>query len=452
MTLDAAALPPEINVARLISGASAVPMQAKAAAYASLAATWEQGAVRLAGLLAELSTTYEGPTAALVQARYAPYVAWLHSTSAQLGVSGARAQTQAASYIAAVAAMPTLAELAEIQTQHAILVATNPLVAGANTPAIAANEAAYAAEWARASAVQASYFAETAANSVLDVYLPAPPLANPPAGTAEATQAATMMDAALSPIRDSQIAVVDAIASQSLAAHPFAEASSDTQIAQVRADEQRSQDQSTARHATTSGTNLVGQPQIPWDTAGQVAGGVAQQAMSMPTQAASTAYSTLSPVVQEKLMESGITGVGFPGTSSVSPTLSRLQGGGGGPVTPVGLGTMPSSLAIPATSVVHLPGTWAPPAATPMATAASPAPAAAASEPAVAATPMSPMASSLAATREEERSSSAPTASTPVGPVYVDPDSIDIDGDGEALTAAHVFVPSVLPGDGRGDG
>lgn len=185
MPLDALALPPEINVGRLISGASVVPMQNAQMFYTNLSATYVAEAQKLAMLMGQLAVTFHGPSAVLMQAAYVPYIASMHFTAEQLGVAAVRAQAQVGAYVSAVAAMPTLPELAALQTQHATLVATNPLVAGANTPAIVANEAAYAAEWARAATVQSAYFAATAVNSAFEPFAPAPPITKVPNAVAE---------------------------------------------------------------------------------------------------------------------------------------------------------------------------------------------------------------------------------------------------------------------------
>ena len=115
--MDFAALPPEVNSARMYFGAGAAPMMAAAAAWSALAS--------------ELNTV-------------------------------------AAGYESVIAAN---------RAQLAALVATNFL--GINTPAIMATEAHYAEMWAQDAAAMYGYAASSAIAGQLDPMTPPPPVTNP---------------------------------------------------------------------------------------------------------------------------------------------------------------------------------------------------------------------------------------------------------------------------------
>jgi PPE-repeat protein len=181
MVFDFGALPPEVNSARMYTGAGSGPMMAAASAWNNLAVELSTTADAAESVISALTgDEWVGPSSAAMAAAAAPYLGWMHSTAASAQSAASQAMASAAAYEAAFAMTLPPAVVAANRAQLAALVATNVL--GQNTPAIAANEAQYAEMWAQDAAAMYGYAGSSASAGKLN------PLTEP-AQAAAVTQA-----------------------------------------------------------------------------------------------------------------------------------------------------------------------------------------------------------------------------------------------------------------------
>ncbi len=187
--LDFAALPPEINSARMYMGPGSGPLVSAAAAWSTLATELSSTAASYRAVLSALTDgPWVGPSSMRMAAAVAPYVSWMNATAAQAQHTAAQLGTAVAAYETAFAATVPPPEIEVNRALLASLVATN--IMGQNTPAIASTEAQYAEMWAQDAQTMYGYAGASSAATTLTPFSAPPQTTNPAAATTQSAAAA----------------------------------------------------------------------------------------------------------------------------------------------------------------------------------------------------------------------------------------------------------------------
>lgn len=164
MMVDFGALPPEINSARMYSGAGSAPLLSAAAAWDGLAAELRSAATSYSSAISRLSSEgWRGPASISMAAAAAPLVAWMNTTGMHAEQTATQAIAAAGAYETAYSMTVPPPVIAANRSHLCALVATNVL--GQNTPAIATTEAHYGEMWAQDAAAMYGYAAASATAS-----------------------------------------------------------------------------------------------------------------------------------------------------------------------------------------------------------------------------------------------------------------------------------------------
>ncbi|WP_142276808.1 PPE family protein, partial [Mycobacterium persicum] len=155
-------LPPEINSARMFSGAGSAPMLEAAAAWNALASELDSAAESFSSMTSGLAAeAWQGPASSAMLVAAAPYEGWLRTASSQSVGACAQARAVAGAFESALAATVHPAAVAANRSDFVSLVLSN--LFGQNAPAIAAAESIYEEMWAQDVTAMVAYHAGAAA-------------------------------------------------------------------------------------------------------------------------------------------------------------------------------------------------------------------------------------------------------------------------------------------------
>ena len=168
--MEWAALPPEINSARMYTGPGAQPLIAAAMSWEGIAAQLGSTAASLGRVVDGLTGVWRGMGAGQMNLTMTAYQSWLLTTAERAYETAARAYAAVAAYESAFAATVPPPEIAANRSLLSVLVATNFL--GINTPAIMATETQYLEMWAQDVVAMTEYHLASAEATLLPALMP----------------------------------------------------------------------------------------------------------------------------------------------------------------------------------------------------------------------------------------------------------------------------------------
>lgn len=158
-------LSPEVNSARMYTGAGSGPLYSAAAAWDGLAAELRASASSFDSVISDLADGWWAGAAAMAMGGIAAgFAGWLGATSTIAEGAAVQARAAAAAYETARTATVHPAEVTANRMQQLALVATNFL--GQNTPAIAAADFVYIDMWVQDVIAMLGYLADAVSVAV----------------------------------------------------------------------------------------------------------------------------------------------------------------------------------------------------------------------------------------------------------------------------------------------
>ncbi|MEU1425783.1 PPE domain-containing protein [Nocardia sp. NPDC005746] len=172
----------EINSLSLNTGAHAIPIAAAGGAWGGLSAAWVDATTTVARVMAEIGVGLEGVNGLAVLARLGRFTVWAEQQAVMAGVMAGKAGAHATAYTVASIAMPSLPEIALVETARVAAYSSG----GALDGAAEAAEAAKLALDIRAALVMETYEAATSSMVATPGQFLMPPPIAVGAGSADA--------------------------------------------------------------------------------------------------------------------------------------------------------------------------------------------------------------------------------------------------------------------------
>ncbi|WAC94364.1 PPE family protein [Mycobacterium sp. Aquia_213] len=171
--MDFGALPPEVNSARMYSGAGSTSMTTAASAWRSLAAELNSAALGYENVITQLSSEeWLGPASTKAAQALTPYVTWMKTTASQAEQAAQQLDSASAAFETAFASVvppPLIAQNRALLTQ-----ALQANVLGQYTSVIAQLESQYGQFWAQDASTLYNYAAQSASATKVTPFQDAP--------------------------------------------------------------------------------------------------------------------------------------------------------------------------------------------------------------------------------------------------------------------------------------